>query len=141
VDCPPVARRPSVWCVFFACSSSSSELALRSFEVPKFCGRRFGGPSAQRSRTARTAQVALGQSASSVRTVRILACSSGGSVAFNVLSTQGSWIVRPVSADRPPQPRGPSVSCRAELLSPLLLEFRFHFVIIWGLFLELVDLL
>jgi hypothetical protein len=37
-----------------------------------------------------------------------------------------------VSEDRPPQPRGPSVLCCAELLSPLLLEFRFRFVVVWG---------
>jgi hypothetical protein len=38
-DCPPVARGPSACCDFFACSSSSFELARRSFEVSKFhCG-------------------------------------------------------------------------------------------------------
>jgi hypothetical protein len=44
----------------------------------------------------------------------------------------------PVSADRPPQPRGSSSWGCAELLSPLLLEFRFRFGIVWGLFLGLV---
>jgi hypothetical protein len=46
-----------------------------------------------------------------------------------------------VSADRPPQPRRLSAWCCAELLSPLLLEFRFRFGVVWDLFLGLVGLL
>jgi hypothetical protein len=93
-DCPPIAHGPSTRCEFFACSSSFYELARRSFEVPKFCGKRFGGPSARRSQTVRVAQVALGQSPGRVRTIRISECASGGSVAFNGLSTRGSRTVR-----------------------------------------------
>jgi hypothetical protein len=124
--------------MFIVCSSSSCELVRESYEVPKVCGRRFGGPSARRSWTVRAAQGTLGQSAGRVRTVRISGCTSGGSFAFFGLSARGPWTVRPVSADRPPQPRGPSAWCCVELLSPLLLEFRFRFGIVWGLFLGLV---
>jgi hypothetical protein len=41
-------------------------------------------------------------------------------------------------SDRPSVTRGPSAWCLAELLSPLLLVFRFRFWIVWGLLLGLV---
>jgi hypothetical protein len=40
-DCTPLAHGPSARCKFVACSSSSCELALRSFEVSKVCCRLF----------------------------------------------------------------------------------------------------
>jgi hypothetical protein len=40
--------------------------------------------------------------------------------------------------DRPLEGREPSAWCCADLLSPLLLQFRFRFGIVWGLFLGLV---
>jgi hypothetical protein len=43
--------------------------------------------------------------------------------------------------DRSPQSRGPSTWAFTELLSPLLLWFRFRFGIVWGLFLGLLGLL
>jgi hypothetical protein len=54
------------------------------------------------------------------------------------LSARGLRTVRLASADRPPQPCGLSAWAFTESLSPLLLVFRFHFEIIWGLFLGLV---
>jgi hypothetical protein len=113
-------------------SSSSCEFARGSFEVPKFCGRRFGRPSAWTSRTVRAARVAHGPSEDKARTVRSSRCASGGSVVFFGLSARGSRTVRPVPVDRPPQPRGPSAWAFAELLSPLLLWFHFRFGIVWG---------
>jgi hypothetical protein len=41
-------------------------------------------------------------------------------------------------ADSPPGACGRSAWCCLGLLSPLLLEFFFHFGIVWGLFLGLV---
>jgi hypothetical protein len=49
--------------------------------------------------------------------------------------------VRGLFSDSLPGVCGQSAWCSAELLSPLLLEFRFRFGIVWGLFLGLVGLL
>jgi hypothetical protein len=75
------------------------------------------------------------------RTVRFSRCSSRGSVAIFGLYARGTRTVRLVFADRPPQPCGMSGRCLAVLLRPLLLEFHFHFGIVWGLFLGLAGLL
>jgi hypothetical protein len=42
------------------------------------------------------------------------------------------WTVRPGLADGLPGACGRSAWSSAELLSALLLEFRFHFGIVWG---------
>jgi hypothetical protein len=76
-DCPPVARGPSMWCMFFACSSSSCEFARRSFEVSKFYCGVFVGPSVQRGRTIRGW---VGLSAWRPRTVRAAPVARGSSV-------------------------------------------------------------
>jgi hypothetical protein len=72
------------------------------------------------------------------RTIHYSRCGTGGSVVFLGLSTRRSRTVRPVIANRPPQPRGPSTWAFMGQLSPLLLESCFCFRIVWGLFLGLV---
>jgi hypothetical protein len=152
VNCPPVARRLPARCKFIVCLFCSCELMRRSFEVSKFCCRGFVGPSAlgyrtvrvwvgpsaQRPRTVRAARVALGQSACRVQTIRVSGCAANGPVAFNGASARGPRTVRPVLADYPPLPRGPSARAFAEQLSPLLLQSCFRFGIVWSLFLGLV---
>jgi hypothetical protein len=137
-DCLPVARGLSVRCEFFACSSSTCELARRSSEVSKFCGRRFGEQSAWSSRTVRAAPVARGPSEYRAQTVRSSRCASGASIANFGPSARGSQTVRPVSADSLPQPHGPSTWSFAGQLSPLLLRLCFRFRFVWGSFLGLV---
>jgi hypothetical protein len=58
----------------------------------------------------------------------------------NVFRTvrRSSRTVRHTHADGPPGGRGQFAWGFTVLLSPLLLEFLFHFGIIWGLFLGLV---
>jgi hypothetical protein len=53
-------------------------------------------------------------------------------------SAQCLRTVRPGLADGSPDACGQSAWSSAELLSPLLFEFRFRFGIVWGLLLGLV---
>jgi hypothetical protein len=124
--------------MFYACSWFAS---FRCIEPNVFCWSKFGGPSAWRSRTIRVAQVSLGLSTGRVRTVRISRCSTSCSGFFFGSSAASSRTVRLLHTDCPPGHHGLSTPGCAELLSPLLLEFRFRFGIIWGLFLGLVGLL
>jgi hypothetical protein len=62
---PRTTHGPHSVCI--ACSSSSCEFARRSVEVPKFCGRRFGGPSARHKLFSNSPQVGYGPSAFRVR--------------------------------------------------------------------------
>jgi hypothetical protein len=59
-------------------------------------------------------------------------------VGFLFRTVRDPRTVHPYHANRPPGHRGLSAWCLAELLSPSLLVFRFHFWIVWGLLLGLV---
>jgi hypothetical protein len=78
----------------------------------------------------------LGPSVVLARTVCYSRCASGGSVFIFRLCDPRT--VRPYHADHPPGHHGLSAWCLTELLSSLLLVFRFCFGIVWGLFLGLV---
>jgi hypothetical protein len=82
-----------------------------------------------------------GRSEVSPQTIRYCGCSTRGSRVFFGQSAATSQTVHQGHADSPPGARGQYARHCAELLSPLLLEFRFRFGIVWGLFLGLVGLL
>jgi hypothetical protein len=123
-----------VFIVFFMCSCTS---VFRSVSLGVFGREVFNGRSARGGRTVREERT-------------VYECSADGML----LRGQYWWFgrcfqtvrrsprtVRPGHADSPPSACGRSAWCCVELLSPLLLEFRFRFGIVWGLFLGLVGLL
>jgi hypothetical protein len=63
---------------------------------------------------------------------------AGGSRAIFGQSAAAPRIVRLGHADSPLGACGRSAWCSVEFLGPLVFEFRFHFSIVWGLFLEVV---
>jgi hypothetical protein len=74
-----------------------------------------------------------------LRTVRYSTCASGGSTFIFGPSIRDPRTVHLYHANCPPSHHGLSASCLAELLSSLLLEFRFRFRIVWGSLLGLVS--
>jgi hypothetical protein len=82
--------------------------------------------------------VACGPSEDRAQTVHYSRCATRGSASFFGPSIRDPWTVRPYHTNRPSGHCGLSAWCLAELRSPLLFEFRFHFGIVLGLFLGLV---
>jgi hypothetical protein len=144
----PGRRGQSTSPVFITCSSSFCEFGRGSFEVQNFAagcssdppskGVRSSAGGPDRPRGVHVQFAVVKPSGGQARTVCVSRCTSGCSVAFFGSSLRGSWTVRRVFADRPPQLCGPSVWTFAESLSPLLLVFCFLFGIVWGLFVGLV---
>jgi hypothetical protein len=113
--------------VFFA---SSWVTLFRFVELGVFGWSKFAELSARGCQTVRAG-----------RTVRISRCSTGCSSCNFILSAEVVWTICQPIADCPLGHCGPSAWAFTELLSPLLLEFRFRFGIVWGLFLGWVGLL
>jgi hypothetical protein len=80
----------------------------------------------------------LGPSAVLTGTVRYSRCTTGGSVFIFGTSAHDPRTVCPYHMDHPPGHRVLSARCLAKLLRSLLLVFRVHFGIVWGLFLGFV---
>jgi hypothetical protein len=134
VDSPRVVGELSTRCSSSRCSSCSSQVLecfrfdplWQLFLVGRSLADRPGGTSCSRTVRGR------------VWIVHFSRCATGGSVSFFIPSIRDPRTARPCLADRPPGQRGLSAWCLVELLSSLLLVFRFCFGIVWGLFLGLV---
>jgi hypothetical protein len=120
--------------VFFVFVASSCFISFRSVVSVDFIWRKLAGPSAWGGWTVFAARTIRG----ACPDIRYSRCATGGSVFVFGPSVPDPQTVRPYHANRPPGHRGLSAWCLAELLSSLLLVFRFHFGIVWGLFIGLV---
>jgi hypothetical protein len=140
-DSPPVDRRRPAWSQLALCFSCSS-LVLERLHLIHFSSR------LQSQDVWRTVRLGSADSPRGVcwsRTVR--GVSTDGPLlrvwywrfrGYFRTVRRSPRTVRLGLADGPPGACGRSAWCYAEMLSSLLLQFRFCFGIVWGLFLGLV---